>query len=206
MKKLAQDLFKARSKSSNDQPAQASPNLSRRRLFTRQTKRALPHLPWAIEERFTLACTRCESCISACPEQVIVQGEGGFPEVNFDLGECTFCYACANACQSSSNAASETIFLQQSQSPWQAIATFKPSCLALQGVECRSCQESCEPFAIEFGLNIGSVATPKLNSEACTGCGACVSVCPTQAIAIEEIDLTDAKEIQHLATPSSLST
>lgn len=56
-------------------------------------------LPWVENESvFTSKCTRCEKCINACEENIIVKGDGGFPIVDFTKGECTFCEGCANSC------------------------------------------------------------------------------------------------------------
>jgi len=90
-------------------------------------------------------------------------------------GECTFCYQCAEVCP-------EPIFLPQSNSPWQIKADIKQNCLAYQNVECRSCGETCDTMAIQFKLQLNKVAQPVINVDDCSGCGACVSVCPTAAI------------------------
>ena len=55
-------------------------------------------MPWAVAE-FTAACERCDDCIKACEESVLVAGDGGYPTVDFDRGGCTFCGACVRACQ-----------------------------------------------------------------------------------------------------------
>ena len=48
--------------------------------------------PWSVNEAdFTDKCTRCGDCILVCETQIIVKGDGGFPEIQFDKGECTFC-------------------------------------------------------------------------------------------------------------------
>ena len=53
--------------------------------------------PWSVnEEDFTDKCTRCGDCILVCETQIIVKGDGGFPEIQFDKGECTFCQKCVN--------------------------------------------------------------------------------------------------------------
>lgn len=185
MKKLAQDLLRKRAPKSS---ANQSPDLSRRRLLTRNKQQTHPRLPWAIESIFTQACTRCNACIEKCPEQVIVQGEGGYPQIDFKLGECTFCYQCALACKNSPNASQTAIFLEEVEKPWQLGAQINESCLTNKNIECRSCQESCEPFAISFQLSIGSVAKPVIDHELCNGCGGCVSICPTQSIQMKYTD------------------
>ncbi|MFQ3789498.1 ferredoxin-type protein NapF [Halomonas sp. A29] len=133
--------------------------------------------PWSIPERaFTQLCTRCGECVSACETQVIVAGDGGFPEVDFKLGECTFCQTCVEVCP-------EPIFDVRSQaSPWSHVATISQSCLGFQGVYCKSCGEVCEIVAIRFTFNSMHVPEPEVDTDACNGCGACVQLCPVQAV------------------------
>ncbi|MBD1558738.1 ferredoxin-type protein NapF [Vibrio sp. S9_S30] len=149
----------------------------RRRFFTRkQEAETQPRLPWlnnAIE--FTDRCTRCNKCVNACETQIIKHGSGGFPIIDFGLGECTFCYQCADVCP-------EPLFLDQNEMAWPAKAVINDECLALKKVECRSCGDQCETMAIQFKLVVGKVAQPHLTLDECNGCGACVSVCPTSSI------------------------
>ncbi|MCZ5435745.1 hypothetical protein O5626_28810, partial [Escherichia coli] len=42
-----------------------------------------------------------------------------------------------------------------------------------QSVECRRCQDSCEPMAIIFRPTLSGIYQPQLNSQLCNGCGAC---------------------------------
>ncbi|MDO6705246.1 ferredoxin-type protein NapF [Photobacterium sp. 1_MG-2023] len=151
-----------------------------RRFWLRQ-RQALqaPRLPWMIgDTAFTDQCTRCQNCLKACESHIIVIGDGGFPQVDFQHGECTFCYQCADVCP-------EPLFRPRAEAPWSATASITESCLAAQGVECRSCGDACEPMAIQFSLQPGCVAQPEVLAADCTGCGACVSVCPSQAIHIQ---------------------
>ncbi|UAB72541.1 ferredoxin-type protein NapF [Vibrio sp. SCSIO 43132] len=149
----------------------------RRRLFTRNNESEnQPRMPWVKDAlEFTEQCTRCNQCASGCETKIIKLGSGGFPIVDFDLGECTFCYQCADACP-------EKLFTPQDSTPWNAKAAISNTCLASQNVECRSCGDMCETMAIQFQLSIGKVAQPNLNLDECNGCGACVSVCPTSSI------------------------
>ncbi|MGB5251654.1 MAG: 4Fe-4S dicluster domain-containing protein, partial [Sedimenticolaceae bacterium] len=55
------------------------------------------HMPWAVAA-FCDLCRRCDDCIRACEESVVVRGDGGFPTVDFNRGGCSFCGACAHAC------------------------------------------------------------------------------------------------------------
>lgn len=137
------------------------------------------HLPWLKSAAsFYNDCTRCGECQRACPERIIVRGDGGFPEIDFENGECTFCARCTQACP-------EPLFeFDPGHPPWNYIASIGQSCLAYQGVSCQSCQDSCDVRAIKFSFQVGKTPQPRLNQEQCTGCGACVSVCPVFAISV----------------------
>lgn len=136
-------------------------------------------MPWVVEESlFIEKCTRCEKCVSACETAIIVKGSGGFPEVDFQLGECTFCGKCAEVC-------TDSTFRLVTEPPWQQTVAIDSSCLALKGIECRSCSDSCESRAIRFEMQLGGVATPKIIKQDCNGCGACISPCPVDALDVQ---------------------
>ncbi|MBY7959423.1 ferredoxin-type protein NapF [Vibrio fluvialis] len=158
-------------------------DLSKRRLFARRSvDTSKVRLPWiANPESFIDDCTRCGRCRDACEMKIIVNGDGGYPTVDFHIDECTFCYQCAEVCP-------EPIFLPQTNTAWLAKAAIKDQCLAKQNVECRSCGETCDPMAIQFQLQAGKVAQPIIHLDECTGCGACVSLCPTSAISVSNIE------------------
>lgn len=133
-------------------------------------------LPWVRDEaEFVDACSRCGNCIAACPEKIIIKGDGGFPEINFNYGECTFCSECIKSC-------SEDLFTSLDQVPWSLKAIITENCLSYKNVICILCKEQCETEAISFVPKVGYVSQPILFSDKCTGCGACFKPCPVQAI------------------------
>ena len=135
-------------------------------------------LPWAIpDEQFTELCTSCGACSDACPEFIVRNNSPAPPQIDFSHGECTFCYHCADACE-------EQLFSPRDHRPWRKVIELSNHCLAKQQVECRICSEECEQNAIRFIPTLGGVAQPHLSLESCTGCGACISNCPTDAIAM----------------------
>ncbi len=135
--------------------------------------------PWAVEAgRFESLCTRCGDCVSACPTKVINPGDGAYPKVDFSAGECTFCGDCVVACEPAA-------LTHELESAWSLRAVIGAACLALHGVECRVCGESCGEGAIRFRPRLGGIARPELEIERCTGCGACFAPCPVGAIAME---------------------
>ncbi|AZN36476.1 ferredoxin-type protein NapF [Iodobacter ciconiae] len=149
-------------------------------LFGRRPQAPVaPRPPWATAH-FLDRCTHCGDCSAACPTQIIKVGDGGFPVVDFTQAECSFCGECTQVCTS--------LALDQSVSPpWRIHAKINESCLAERGVECRICGEACGEQAIRFQLAVGKVAHPFVNAEQCTGCGACVSSCPSQSIRLLEL-------------------
>lgn len=68
--------------------------------------------------------------------------------------------------------------------PESAVPRIEAACIARQGVFCRSCGERCDPGAIRFRPMIGRPPIPEIDAAACTGCGACVDVCPTHAVSL----------------------
>jgi len=133
--------------------------------------------PWARNEReFVGNCTRCDACITACPENILTTDSKGFPQIDFHHGECTFCAECVSACQAG-------VFAGDTRSPaWTLTASIGNKCLPLQGVVCGRCVEECETGAISMKLVAGGISIPQLNIESCSGCGACYRICPTTAI------------------------
>ena len=156
-------------------------DLARRRLFTGGKRLPQPiYPPWSGDEALFLSrCSGCNSCLDACENAILQPGSGGIPVVNFEVAECVFCYACAQACP-------ESLFLPQFSAPWSLKSVIGAGCLAKQAVECRSCQDSCEANAIRFRPSPVGIWQPDAVSDACTGCGACVSVCPTSVIRMEK--------------------
>jgi len=133
--------------------------------------------PWAVEEGlFVDRCDRCGDCVDACQAQIIVVGSGGFPEIDFSRGGCTFCEDCLRAC--------EPRALEAKDPPWRLKAEILTSCLSLNAVVCRSCGEACDEEAIRFKLETGGIARPEVDAGQCTGCGECYGVCPVKAVRV----------------------
>lgn len=67
-------------------------------------------------------------------------------------------------------------------------ARIGPACIAYaQNVVCRSCGDACEAAAIRFSPRLGGAALPVVLGERCTGCGACLPVCPAGAITLAPV-------------------
>lgn len=134
--------------------------------------------PGAVAESvFGDSCTRCGDCAASCPQAIITGDDEGFPIVDLTKRACTFCGACAEAC--SANAILPT-------EGWDWRATVDDTCLSLQGVTCRACEDHCDDRAIRFKLQTGGRSEPVIDIESCTGCGACAAACPSGAISFEK--------------------
>ena len=138
--------------------------------------------PWAGEAaRFSAVCTRCDACISHCPEQVLRRDEGGYPVFDPRLGECVFCGDCADACKAGA-------LQRDGAPPWSLRAAIAaPQCLNTRGIVCASCADACPERAISLPRQ-GRGGEIAVDASACTGCGACVAVCPTQAVSLFEFN------------------
>jgi len=143
-----------------------------------------PVLPWAKSSNILDNCSRCELCITECPEEIIRSGDGGFPTIDFNAGECVFCEKCANICpEQVFDLAPFTV-----AEAWDLKAIIKPDCLAKKSVQCQACQDHCETRAIEFNFFQQSIPVPSVSTDKCTGCGACVAICPTNSIFVTSPD------------------
>ncbi|MDT8452683.1 MAG: ferredoxin-type protein NapF [Gammaproteobacteria bacterium] len=134
--------------------------------------------PWSsTENQFLDSCDSCGDCIERCPTNIIQKGRGNYPVINFNAGECLFCGDCAKACETGA------LTMVEGQQPWAVTAALNTdNCLAFKGVECRSCYDPCEAGSISMTPRLGGVSIPGFDAQSCTGCGACLAICPTQAI------------------------
>lgn len=135
--------------------------------------------PWAVPESgFVAACDRCDACVRVCPSRIIGRGAGGFPEIDFERGECTFCAACVHACHRGALKADKS-------APWRLAAVADNRCLSVRGTVCRVCADACDARAITFAPALRGASQPEISGSDCNGCGACYRVCPVSAIRIE---------------------
>ena len=187
-------------------------DLGRRSLFKGKYKPAAAMLlpPWSIDQAdFIDLCTRCGDCVAECPENVLMPGSGGFPTTNFKQNECTFCGDCVNACPTGAltrtTTPHQTTGTDGSQCheskdiPWHQAPNISDQCLAQKGVVCRSCGDACEPEAIVFNWGnpengTRGVATPSVNNDLCSGCGACISICPNNALTMQSLTHSNTRK------------
>lgn len=174
-------------------------DLARRRLFSRIPKSQLlseigntqapQRMPWLVDEQtFIAGCSRCNKCLDVCETAIIIQGDGGFPEVDFSKGECSFCEKCADTCPEPLFSPRTEPLVSRTEKPWKQVAKINDKCLSIQGVECRVCGDNCEYSAIKFRLQVGGSAKPLINEFDCTGCGGCIKPCPSDAIGMYKME------------------
>ena len=129
-----------------------------------------------------LVCSKCNKCVEACPEKVIVRSNGkdggtdGTPMLRPNHGACTLCGECMEVCPTGALKKTPVGEIRI------GIAVVEPdTCLGYLGKTCRVCHDACplEPNAIDFDATV-----PKVDSRICTGCGLCVHDCPTKPSSI----------------------
>lgn len=162
-------------------PAHASTAPSRRAFLTGRVARPDTEFrpPWTDEARVQAHCTSCRACVGSCPEHIIEFDSRDRPRINFRGSECTFCAACAEACP-------EPVFDLEQPAPWPVSVEITGSCLNAAGIACQLCTDICGPRALRMDLSVRPVGAIRVDAGACTGCGACLSTCPNNAIAITD--------------------
>ncbi|WP_191090111.1 ferredoxin-type protein NapF [Histidinibacterium aquaticum] len=125
-------------------------------------------------------CTACGACAEACPQNILRIAGGRHAVIDF-TAECTFCGACAEACP-------EEVFDLKRDPPWEAVASVGEGCFEPRGIACRACEDVCEARALRARPQLGGTAVMTVDEESCTGCGACVPICPANAITIRQPD------------------
>ncbi|MEI6139571.1 MAG: 4Fe-4S dicluster domain-containing protein [Mariniphaga sp.] len=138
---------------------------------------------------FYALCTRCGSCLKACPTKILKQdtrfGAGLLtPEVKFETGYCLeTCNACSVVCPSGAI----TLFdLDAKPQLVMGKAVLKTAdCLLSFQKECDRCKVVCAYKAVLINpKNNESLVLPEIDPVKCVGCGACKIVCPKNCISI----------------------
>ncbi len=127
------------------------------------------------ESFFTKECMHCDGkCSTFCEEKIIIILEDKTPAIDFGLGGCTYCDACANACPT------DVLKIEYKNKIETSIKIDILKCMSWHNTMCFSCKDPCLDDAIEF---LG-IFRPTINPLKCTNCGFCIRVCPSDAISV----------------------
>lgn len=127
------------------------------------------------ESEFVVGCTKCDACLEACPPHAIFrtpESEGimaGLPIIDAQSQPCLMCddMPCVPACEAG--------VLRFDAPVAMGLAVIdSTTCLAFQGTVCTACAEQC-PVENAITMEAGH---PIIDTDACTGCGVCLYVCP----------------------------
>lgn len=167
--------------------------MNRRDFFRRVSgQKRVMRPPGAGEElAFFRNCNGCAACVSACDQNIIQLDARERPFLSFQQAGCTFCGRCIEVCEPGALVAEADI--DQSLTFRAQVAS---NCLDKHGIVCRACESSCEENAIRFRPLVGGRTDVSIRTEACNGCGACVSTCPSKAISMiwPKTEITALKE------------
>jgi len=138
--------------------------------------------PGAVPEaEFLDTCSRCAKCVEVCPEYCIVPAQAhtgaprGSPIMYPNEEACTLCGKCMDACPSGALLPVPRELIRI------GIARInEQTCIGWGEHHCTACHDACpvEPNAISFPEGFEGTS-PRVDIDACTGCGLCVRPCPT---------------------------
>ena len=133
------------------------------------------------------ACHDCPGpCVESCAAGIVRRHDdqhasAGLPYLEFSAAACTFCGDCVDACP----ACDPGVDRNRLPARLGLAHIDAERCIAFQGVICASCRLACDARAV--GMDVDR--RPVIEVEACNGCGACVGVCPGDAIAVAPVGL-----------------
>jgi len=129
------------------------------------------------ESLFHNECRSCDAkCATVCEEDIIKIAKDKTPFLDFSSSGCSYCDACANACEYG------VLELENKKLINASVTINKNECISWDGVMCFSCQDPCLENAIDFQ----AMFMPTINDR-CTACGFCISRCPVSAIKIKDV-------------------
>jgi MauM/NapG family ferredoxin protein len=155
--------------------------------------------PGALDElAFLTACTRCDKCLPACPQNAILKaspGAGlslGTPYIHPRTMPCFLCpeLPCIPACPEGAlvwpgREGPRAVKMGTARIKTELCLTYPAE--DREATDCRICVDRC-PFPGEAiamsGTEDGGRVHPQVDNDRCTGCGLCVFACPVPEPAI----------------------
>jgi len=142
--------------------------------FFKEERTAVIRPPYVVSDATFNECKTCTAlCMNVCEEKIIRMDSQGIPFLDFSVNGCSDCKKCLEAC--TPNVLNDPQRFIQSKAH---ISTM--SCMSHHDTICFSCKEPCLEDAIVFE----GMFRPIIMPNKCTGCGYCVAVCPSAAIAM----------------------
>lgn len=133
-------------------------------------------------------CTACQLCVSVCPNGVLRPSTKletlMQPEASYERGYCRpECTKCSEVCPAGAIrkiTVADKSAIQVGHAVW-----VKENCVPLtDGVKCGNCARHCPSGAIQMVPSdpddADSPLIPVVDTERCTGCGACENLCPAR--------------------------
>lgn len=128
--------------------------------------------PYANEGETFEVCTTCDApCVNSCDEKILHIDGARRPFLEFSSTGCSDCHQCLEACV-------PNVLVDSMRFISGHAKIAMSSCMSHHQTVCFSCKEPCLEDAIVFS----GMFNPIILGEKCTGCGYCISVCPSGAI------------------------
>lgn len=167
-------------------------------------ERETPVLPpgaWNINH-FKSRCTACQLCITSCPNGVLRPSMRldmlMKPEMSYERGYCRpECNICSQVCPAGAIRPvthEDKVSVRAGHAVW-----LKDNCLLTEGRRCGNCASHCPAGALSLVQrdkdDPGSPRMIAVDTERCTGCGACENLCPVRPLSAIYVE---GHEIQSL--------
>lgn len=131
------------------------------------------------ESDFLQRCVKCGKCIRACPfialQPVLRANEfdRGTPTLRSGTSFCRFCegFPCIEACPTGA------ISRQGNLKKIATAVCKQKTCLRTSSIECNACEQICSKTFKAINCRLAG-HPPEILTEKCSGCGACLTVCP----------------------------